>query len=106
MSTQHVLADINGAATACTPASIGDAFGLAVRVSREGRGWSQEALAERAELNRSYLGEVERGRATPSLVTIFKLARALDLSPSSLLARCEPSGDDVPSAPTVDAFRR
>lgn len=106
MSTQHVRAAANGAAPARTQASIGDAFGQAVRVSREGRGWSQEALAERAELNRSYLGEVERGRATPSLVTIFKLARALDLTPSSLLARCEPAGSDLPSALPGDGFDR
>ena len=37
-------------------------FGLAVRQSREALGWSQEQLAARADLNRSYVGEVERGR--------------------------------------------
>ena len=36
-------------------------FGGAVRRLREGHGWSQELLAEKADLNRSYLGEVERG---------------------------------------------
>lgn len=45
-------------------------FGLAVRHFRDQRGWSQELLAEKADLNRSYLGEVERGRAIPSLVTV------------------------------------
>lgn len=64
-------------------------FGLAVRHFREQQGWSQEALAERADLNRSYLGEVERGRAVPSLETAAKLASALEIPLSGLLARCE-----------------
>ena len=51
--------------------------------------WSQEHLAERADLNRSYLGEVERGNAVPSLITVSKLAGAFEIRLSSLIARCE-----------------
>ena len=64
-------------------------FGVAVRHFREAQGWSQELLAEKADLNRSYLGEVERGRVIPSLATAHKLASALNISLSSLLAHCE-----------------
>jgi transcriptional regulator with XRE-family HTH domain len=64
-------------------------FGAAVRALRDARGWSQEQLAGRAELNRSYLGEVERGDAVPSLATVEKLAVALQLSPADLLLYCE-----------------
>jgi transcriptional regulator with XRE-family HTH domain len=64
-------------------------FSQVLRQMREERGWSQEQLAERADLNRSYLGEVERGRAVPSLLTVSKLARALEVQMSSLIARCE-----------------
>lgn len=64
-------------------------FPIVVRQLRQARGWSQEELAERADLNRSYVGEIERGLAMPSLVTLSKLALGLELSPSSLLARCE-----------------
>lgn len=64
-------------------------FGDAIRQLREAQGWSQEHLAERADINRSYLGEVERGQATPSLVTAAKLAVALGTPLSSLFARCE-----------------
>jgi transcriptional regulator with XRE-family HTH domain len=64
-------------------------FGAVVRQFREQRRWSQEALADAADLNRSYLGEIERGIAVPSLATIAKLAGALELSLSELLARCE-----------------
>jgi len=42
-------------------------FGLAVRRSREAMGWSQEQLAAQADLNRSYVGEVERGQVAVSL---------------------------------------
>ena len=39
---------------------VGERFGTVVRQLREAHGWSQERLAGRAELNRSYMGEVER----------------------------------------------
>jgi transcriptional regulator with XRE-family HTH domain len=64
-------------------------FSMVLRQLREERGLSQEQLAERADLNRSYLGEVERGRAVPSIVTVSKLAGALDIRLSSMIARCE-----------------
>ena len=64
-------------------------FGIAVRHFRETNGWSQELLAEKADLNRSYLGEVERGRVIPSLATAVKLAGALEIPLSGLLAHCE-----------------
>jgi transcriptional regulator with XRE-family HTH domain len=46
-------------------------------------------LAERADLNRSYLGEVERGEASPSLATAAKISSALGFRLSELLARAE-----------------
>lgn len=64
-------------------------FGQVVRVTREDRGWSQEQLAGRADLNRSYLGEIERGTVMPSIETAAKLAAALGISLSSLIARFE-----------------
>lgn len=66
-----------------------NSFGRAVRHFRELRGWSQELLAEKADLNRSYLGEVERGKVIPSLETAGKLAAALDISLSRLFFHCE-----------------
>ena len=68
---------------------IVSSFGTAVRQLRETRGWSQEVLAERANLNRSYIGELERGHAIPSLLTIQKLSIALGLSLTNLLAHAE-----------------
>ena len=64
-------------------------FGRVVREARESRGWSQEQLAGQASLNRSYMGEIERSVAMPSLATAEKLAGALDVALSELISRCE-----------------
>ncbi len=69
--------------------SIAIYFGRVVKQLREERRYSQEALADRANLNRTYLGEVERGVAVPSLATIAKIANAFNLSASELIARSE-----------------
>ncbi|WP_326543177.1 helix-turn-helix domain-containing protein [Pseudorhodoferax sp.] len=69
--------------------SLVEHFGIAVRQLREQRGWSQEHLAALSDLNRSYVGEIERGRVIVSIVTVQKLAVALQLEPASLLARGE-----------------
>lgn len=68
---------------------LGPRFGIVVRQLRESRGWSQERLASRADLNRSYMGEVERAAVMPSLATAHKLAQALELPLSDLIQRCE-----------------
>jgi transcriptional regulator with XRE-family HTH domain len=64
---------------------IVSSFGTTVRHLREAQGWSQEALAEHADLNRSYVGEIERGQVIVSLVTVHKLASALGVPASDLL---------------------
>nr|WP_315251719.1 helix-turn-helix transcriptional regulator [uncultured Duganella sp.] len=60
-------------------------FGIGVRQLREAQGWSQERLAENSNLNRSYIGEIERGVVIASLLTVEKLAAALQLTPAELL---------------------
>ncbi|QGN58981.1 helix-turn-helix transcriptional regulator [Nostocoides sp. HKS02] len=52
-------------------------FGARVRELREERGWSQEVLAERAGVHRTYVGSVERGERNVSLKNIYALAEAL-----------------------------
>ncbi|MDF3889034.1 helix-turn-helix domain-containing protein [Cupriavidus basilensis] len=60
-------------------------LGATVRQLREAHAWSQEELAEHAGLNRSYIGEIERGSAIASIVTVEKLAAALGVPISWLL---------------------
>ena len=52
-------------------------FALRVRMLREAQGLSQEKLAERAELHRTYIGMVERLERNPSLICIHKIANGL-----------------------------
>ena len=59
-------------------------FGARVREEREQAGLSQENLATRARLNRTYLGSVERGERNISLINIHKLAEALAVSVKDL----------------------
>ena len=61
-------------------------FGQAVQRFRHRLQISQEASAERAGLDRSYIGHVERGALNMSLATIDKLARALGVSACTLLS--------------------
>lgn len=53
------------------------AFAQRIRTLREEQGLSQEKLAERAELHRTYIGMVERLERNPSLVCIHKIANGL-----------------------------
>lgn len=66
--------------------SINIRFGATVRRLRRQHRLSQEVLADLAGINRSYLGEVERGQVTPSLETIEKIARALGRPLAELIA--------------------
>jgi transcriptional regulator with XRE-family HTH domain len=61
------------------------AFGKRVRELREARGWTQERLAEAAEINWLQVGHIERGASDPKLSTIRKLANALDVKIAKLI---------------------
>ena len=52
-------------------------FAQRVRVLREEQGISQEKLAERAGLHRTYIGMVERLERNPSLICIHKITNGL-----------------------------
>jgi transcriptional regulator with XRE-family HTH domain len=62
-----------------------------VRVLRLTRGWSQEALAEAAELDRSYIGDIERARRNVSLNCLERLARAFGVPAPDLLREPDPA---------------
>lgn len=63
------------------------AFGQAVRASRLDQGISQEALADLAGLDRSYMGGIERGEHNVALINIQKVAAALDVSVAELMTQ-------------------
>jgi len=68
-------------------------FGKAIRRRRRELDLSQEALAEKAELHRTYISSIERGTRNPSLENIKKLADALDISIANLFANYDIEGN-------------
>jgi transcriptional regulator with XRE-family HTH domain len=65
------------------------AFGAAVRDLRGRHGISQEELAARIGIHRTYLGGIERGERNPSYTNIRRIAKALDVRTSDLMLRAE-----------------
>jgi transcriptional regulator with XRE-family HTH domain len=63
-------------------------FGTAVRKRRSELGISQEELAARAELHRTYIADIERGVRNVSLINIEKIARGLGVSAGELVGEC------------------
>ncbi|MEY2485304.1 MAG: hypothetical protein QOH39_952 [Verrucomicrobiota bacterium] len=74
-------------------------LGAAIKAERSALGISQEELAYRANLHRTYISDVERGARNPSIVSIQKLAGALEISVSTLFAQ---AGDSRQTRQLVD----
>lgn len=64
-------------------------FGLALREIRKERHLTQEELAHRSGYHPTYIGQLERGRKSPSLRTILSLAAALNVPGTELVKRVE-----------------
>lgn len=62
-------------------------FGQKVRYLRKAKGYSQESFADHANIHRTYMGGIERGERNPTLTTICRIAKALEVEPSELLKR-------------------
>ena len=65
------------------------AFGSAVRSIRLDKGVSQEALADLAGIDRSYMGGVERGEHNISLINIKRISDALTMPVSAVMKKSE-----------------
>ena len=61
-------------------------FGARLRKLREAQGWSQEELADRAGLHRTYISSVERAVRNPTITVLAKIAAALGVSLGELLS--------------------
>ena len=71
---------------------VRERFGFAVKARREELGLTQEDLAERAGIHRTYLSDIERGGRNVSLINIEKVAEALSMPISELFRLVEQSG--------------
>ena len=66
---------------------IRERLGRNVRRLREAKGWSQERLAERADMDRSYITGIEVGARNPSLKALERLAAALSVQLGDLVKK-------------------
>ena len=64
-------------------------LGNIIQKIREEKGISQEVCSGLAGIGRTHLSAIERGTRKPTLETFFKLAQALDMKPSELMAKIE-----------------
>jgi transcriptional regulator with XRE-family HTH domain len=62
-------------------------LGAAIKKRRQAKNLSQEALAEIADFDRTYISLLERGERNPSFTNLCRVAAALGITPSELLKR-------------------
>lgn len=60
-------------------------LGAAIRTERQAQGLSQEALADKANIDRSYMGGIERGEHNIAIMSLLKISDALGVKASQLL---------------------
>jgi transcriptional regulator with XRE-family HTH domain len=68
-------------------------LGMTIRRLRRQQGLSQEALADLAQIDRSYMSSIERGRRNLSLLNVARIAAALRVQLGELLYTQEASGE-------------
>ncbi len=64
-------------------------IGSVIRGLRRARGLSQEVLSGLADLDRTHYSKIERGLRSPTIETLFKIARALDIPPHEIVSAIE-----------------
>ena len=64
-------------------------LGDAIRAERQRLEMSQEALADAAKIGRTHMGEVERGKRNVSFLALVRIAKAMKVSPSEIVAAAE-----------------
>jgi transcriptional regulator with XRE-family HTH domain len=89
------------------PSVVKEHLALQLRQLRREKGWSQEKLAEKASMHRTYLAGIERSLRNPSLENLIKLANALGVTLPELFA-CPDANAPVgsPKTATVRKPRR
>jgi transcriptional regulator with XRE-family HTH domain len=65
--------------------ALGTAIGATLAAARQAAGLSMRELARRADISQPFLSQVENGHSMPSLATLYRLAGALGVSPSTLM---------------------
>lgn len=69
--------------------TIEEAFGIVIRRLRRERNFSQDKLSSSSSLDRGFISKIEGGKQQPSLVTIFELANALNVTVTNIMIEVE-----------------
>ena len=64
-------------------------LGAAIRRIRREAGISQEELAHRSSIDRSYMSSIERGRQNPGFISVIRICRAMGVTATELMAEAE-----------------
>jgi transcriptional regulator with XRE-family HTH domain len=70
-------------------------LGIVIAYLRKAAGISQEELAERADIHRTYVSQLERGLKSPTLNTLFKISVALGVPASRIVTLVEDERDGL-----------
>ena len=79
-------------------------FGVVVRKHRKARGLSQEALAEKANIHHTHVGLIERGERNSSLDVAYRIARALGLPLSALIAQAPCISQPIAASRMIEIY--
>ena len=69
--------------------NVNPVLGRVITALRQSARLSQEELADRAGIHRTYVSQLERGLKSPTVVMLLRLARALDAAPSKIIRQVE-----------------
>lgn len=61
-------------------------LGKAIRAQRTALGLTQEALADAARIDRAHMGKIERGERNVTFLNVLRIATAMQVRPSEILA--------------------
>ena len=64
---------------------VNSKLGKVISSLRQSAGLSQEELAERASIHRTYVSQIERGLKSPTIAILLKLSKALGTTPSKIM---------------------
>lgn len=59
--------------------NINKQIGLKIKLERAKRDWSQEKLAELSDMSKTFIGDIERGKSSPTIETLAKIANAFEI---------------------------
>ena len=74
---------------------IATELGQRIRKYRKGKGLTQEELSSKCNLHPTYIGQIERGEKCPSIESVYKICKALELKTAVLFEKIDDFATDA-----------